>query len=195
MVQCGTIEELLHHMVPQQAQPYVPECWEDAWQQVLQAANSEPAGVSEELGRLIDCFRQFRYQEAKGPREACRKLRALGQRWLQPEKHTKEQILELLILEQFLAILPQDMQSWVRECSPKTCAQAVDLAEGFQVGNEVRGCRCRGRTASLRMLFLFTFALWLSLVFTLCGVPKLSMHMGRAGGECRELPPSPSRAD
>ncbi|XP_062994283.1 zinc finger protein 583-like [Elgaria multicarinata webbii] len=253
VVHCGTIEELLHQMVPQQAHSRAPQCWEDAWQQVLQAVgttslphlgeklqtqaadgpvkNLEPAGASEELGKGVgapveafpsmslplmntwvlhlhreddieayleafewtaqehcwprkewlarlkpylngkallacsvleresahiydvakgsilhqygittetqrQCFRRFRYQETKGPREACRKLQALGQRWLQPEKHTKEQILELLILEQFLAILPQEMQSWVRECSPETCAQAVDLAEGFQLGNE-----------------------------------------------------------
>ncbi|XP_007439088.1 zinc finger and SCAN domain-containing protein 31-like [Python bivittatus] len=76
-------------------------------------------------------FRQFCYQEAEGPREVCGRLRELCHCWLEPESRTKEQIVELLILEQFLTILPQEIQSQVRERSPETCAQAVALAEGF----------------------------------------------------------------
>ncbi|XP_061475648.1 zinc finger protein 660-like [Rhineura floridana] len=76
-------------------------------------------------------FRQFRYHEAKGPREVCGQLRELCRGWLKPEKHTKEQILDFLVLEQFLTLLPQEIQSWVREHDPETCAQAVPLAEAF----------------------------------------------------------------
>ncbi|XP_060616320.2 zinc finger and SCAN domain-containing protein 31-like [Anolis sagrei] len=76
-------------------------------------------------------FRMLRYQETVGPREICRRLRECCHRWLMPEKRTKEQILELLILEQFLTILPQEMQSWVRSHCPQACSQAVALAEEF----------------------------------------------------------------
>ncbi|XP_078242954.1 uncharacterized protein LOC110090182 [Pogona vitticeps] len=76
-------------------------------------------------------FRQFRYHEAKGPREVCGQLRELCRGWLKPEKHTKEQILDLLVLEQFMTLLPDEIQSWVREHDPETCAQAVPLAEAF----------------------------------------------------------------
>ncbi|KAH0630523.1 hypothetical protein JD844_013620 [Phrynosoma platyrhinos] len=81
-------------------------------------------------------FRTFGYQEAKGPQEVFGHLQGLCHQWLKPESHTKEEILELVILEQFLDILPVEMQNWVREDEPRTCAQAVALAEDFLLWKE-----------------------------------------------------------
>ncbi|KAM3847969.1 zinc finger and SCAN domain-containing protein 12-like isoform 1-T2 [Vipera latastei] len=81
--------------------------------------------------KLRQHFRRFCYQETEGPRGAYSRLQALCHQWLKVEHHSKEQILELLILEQFLAILPPEIQSWVRGNSPETCIQAVSLAEDF----------------------------------------------------------------
>ncbi|XP_063090253.1 zinc finger and SCAN domain-containing protein 25 isoform X3 [Cavia porcellus] len=74
-------------------------------------------------------FRQFRYQEAAGPQEALRELQELCRRWLRPELHTKEQILELLVLEQFLTILPREFYAWIREHSPESGKALVAMVE------------------------------------------------------------------
>ncbi|XP_048345236.1 zinc finger and SCAN domain-containing protein 31-like [Sphaerodactylus townsendi] len=76
-------------------------------------------------------FRHFCYLEAEGPRRTYSRLQELCHGWLRVKKQTKEQILELLILEQFLTILPPEIQSWVRESGPENCTQAVVLAEEF----------------------------------------------------------------
>ncbi|KAM9665759.1 zinc finger protein with KRAB and SCAN domains 4 [Trichechus inunguis] len=74
-------------------------------------------------------FRSFRYPEAAGPREALSRLQELCRQWLRPEMHSKEQILELLVLEQFLTILPGALQSWVQEQHPESGEEAVVLLE------------------------------------------------------------------
>ncbi|KYO20534.1 hypothetical protein Y1Q_0012149 [Alligator mississippiensis] len=84
-------------------------------------------------------FRGFRYEEARGPREACARLRQLFHHWLAPEQRPREQVVELLVLEQFLAILPMETQRWVRARGPWTCAQAVAWAEAFERGRPDAG--------------------------------------------------------
>nr|XP_060484593.1 SCAN domain-containing protein 3-like [Panthera onca] len=92
-------------------------------------------------------FRHFCYQETPGPREALRRLRELCRQWLRPETHSKEQILELLVLEQFLTILPEELQAWVREHHPESGEQAVTVLEDLEreldePRQQVRHWRC-----------------------------------------------------
>ncbi|XP_063148792.1 zinc finger protein 184-like [Candoia aspera] len=107
------------------------------WETLLDVAH----GGKEKVGDLAEeairvetrChrFRTLGYQGAKGPRDFCQQLQELCREWLKPEKHTKEQILDLVTLEQFLAALPLGTQNWLRRNGPETCAQAVTLAEEF----------------------------------------------------------------
>ncbi|XP_053146159.1 uncharacterized protein LOC128342625 isoform X3 [Hemicordylus capensis] len=76
-------------------------------------------------------FRHFCFPETRGLRQVYSRLRELCHQWLQPERRSKEEILELVILEQFMTVLPQEVQSWVRERDPETCAHVIALAEDF----------------------------------------------------------------
>ncbi|XP_045849173.1 zinc finger protein 75A isoform X7 [Meles meles] len=77
-------------------------------------------------------FRNFCYHEAAGPREIVGRLQELCHQWLRPELHSKDQILELLVLEQFVSILPRDTQSRIRKDHLQSIEEAVALVEHLQ---------------------------------------------------------------
>ncbi|KAK9405635.1 hypothetical protein NXF25_004409 [Crotalus adamanteus] len=81
-------------------------------------------------------FRQFCCQEVEDPRRIHSQLQELCRQWLRPERRTKEQILELLILEQFLASLPPELRSWIQARRPESCPQAVALVEDFLMSQQ-----------------------------------------------------------
>ncbi|XP_077000919.1 zinc finger protein 75D-like isoform X2 [Tamandua tetradactyla] len=76
-------------------------------------------------------FRSFHYHERAGPLKTVSQLQELCHQWLRPEIHSKEQILELLVLEQFLAILPKKIQTQVQKHHPQSIKEAVTLVDHF----------------------------------------------------------------
>ncbi|XP_008566686.1 PREDICTED: zinc finger protein with KRAB and SCAN domains 2 [Galeopterus variegatus] len=91
---------------------------------------SEPileGSESSESETFRKCFRQFCYEDVTGPHEAFSKLWELCCRWLKPEMRSKEQILELLVIEQFLTILPEQIQAWAQKQRPESGEEAVAL--------------------------------------------------------------------
>ncbi|XP_008847418.1 zinc finger protein with KRAB and SCAN domains 2 [Nannospalax galili] len=82
---------------------------------------------STECESFRKCFRQFCYEDVAGPHEAFSKLWELCCRWLKPEMRSKEQILEQLVIEQFLTILPEKIQAWAQKQCPESGEEAVAL--------------------------------------------------------------------
>ncbi|XP_074064880.1 uncharacterized protein LOC141503525 isoform X2 [Macrotis lagotis] len=86
-------------------------------------------------------FRCFPYPEKAGPHEAVNKLWELCLQWLRPEIHTKEQIVELLVLEQFLTILPSEIRIWVKSLHPENIEEVVTMVENLtQILEEEGAC-------------------------------------------------------
>ncbi|XP_015977793.1 zinc finger and SCAN domain-containing protein 10 [Rousettus aegyptiacus] len=77
-------------------------------------------------------FRCFQYQEDMGPRASLSRLRELCSYWLRPALHTKKQILELLVLEQFLSVLPPYLLARLQGQQLRDGEEVVLLLEGVQ---------------------------------------------------------------
>ncbi|KAM8787287.1 LOW QUALITY PROTEIN: zinc finger protein with KRAB and SCAN domains 8-like [Rhynchonycteris naso] len=97
------------------------------WDQESSLHEHNPPG--QELFRL---FRKVYYQETRGPREALVQLRALCHQWLRPDLNSKEQMMELLVLEQFLSILPAELQALVKEHQLESGEEVVTLLEDLE---------------------------------------------------------------
>lgn len=74
-------------------------------------------------------FRSCHYPEAPGLLRSVRKLKDLCRQWLRPDIHSTEEMLELLTVEQFLAMLPKAVRVWVHGHHPQNIRQAVFLVE------------------------------------------------------------------
>ncbi|XP_059007182.1 zinc finger and SCAN domain-containing protein 5B [Mustela lutreola] len=72
-------------------------------------------------------FRAFTSSETSDPLEDLRRLGELCYLWLRPDLHTKEQILDALVLEQFLISMPPELQVLVKESGMRSCKDLRDL--------------------------------------------------------------------
>ncbi|KAL4687677.1 hypothetical protein H8959_019805 [Pygathrix nigripes] len=69
----------------------------------------------------------FSCSEQSDPIQALRKLTELCHLWLRPDLHTKEQILDMLVMEQFMISMPQELQVLVKVNGVQNCKDLEDL--------------------------------------------------------------------
>ncbi|MBZ3878501.1 Neurotrophin receptor-interacting factor-like protein [Sciurus carolinensis] len=111
---------------------------------ILREPAQQPGGHPADPEAARWRFRQFQYEESTGPQEALAQLRELCRQWLQPEVHSKEQILELLVLEQFLGALPGKFRTWVESQHPENCQAAAALVEDVTLLSVEEGLPTQG---------------------------------------------------
>ncbi|XP_062033567.1 zinc finger imprinted 2 [Lepus europaeus] len=93
--------------------------------ETIHRRNLEAENISHKI------FKYFQYLSMTGPHQAVSQIQELYWQWLQPETHTKEQIIDQLVLEQFLTTLPEEILAWVRSKQPKNSKEAGTLVEIF----------------------------------------------------------------
>ncbi|XP_026546280.1 zinc finger and SCAN domain-containing protein 12-like [Notechis scutatus] len=118
------------------------ESWTRTKQKVLQEGTILPS--ESPPWTSIQCW------EAEGPRGLCSRLHDMYRRWLSPGKHSKAQMLDLVVLERLLALLPPEMEGWLRECGAESSSQAVALAEGFLLNQAEKQLQWQCCTVEIR---------------------------------------------
>lgn len=68
-------------------------------------------------------FREADFRLNENPREFYNTLK--DNKWIQPEKRTKDQVGDILILEQFYYSLSLELRVWVKESDPKLAQGAA----------------------------------------------------------------------
>ena len=124
-------------------QSLYPESGEDLNPGNLKPAQ-QPSKCMTDTEALRQKFRHFQYEESAGHQKAVSQLYKLCHQWLQPNTRSKKQILELLVLEQFLNALPEKFRVWVESQHPEDCRAAVALLENMTSVSKDDG-ECPGR--------------------------------------------------
>uniref|UniRef100_K7EXH9 Gypsy retrotransposon integrase-like protein 1 n=1 Tax=Pelodiscus sinensis TaxID=13735 RepID=K7EXH9_PELSI len=98
----------------------------------------DQAGITPETHRQR--FRTEKYRPGERPRAVVQRLKEAAMRWLEPERKSSMQVVEMVVLDQFLQILPPDSRLWVRRHQPTTLGEATSILENYMAaaGGEER---------------------------------------------------------
>uniref|UniRef100_A0A4W2CJF8 Zinc finger and SCAN domain containing 5B n=1 Tax=Bos indicus x Bos taurus TaxID=30522 RepID=A0A4W2CJF8_BOBOX len=77
-------------------------------------------------------FRTFSSSEESDPVKDLKRLRELCHLWLRPDLHTKEQMMDRLVLEQFMICMPLECQVLLKESGVQSCKDLEDVLRNKQ---------------------------------------------------------------
>ncbi|XP_069094195.1 zinc finger and SCAN domain-containing protein 30-like isoform X2 [Pleurodeles waltl] len=89
-------------------------------------------GISEESYR--EKFRNLTFRTGARPRMVAHQLHDWGKKWLKPEIRSPAEIVELIVLEQFIQILPTGASEWLSHQQVWSLDSAIQLIEIYLAG-------------------------------------------------------------
>lgn len=73
-------------------------------------------------------FRSTMVPPGYTPTDTYHRLKGLYRCWIRPEQRTKEDVGEIIILEQLLRVRPPEVRTWVKKHDPEEGLDAAKLA-------------------------------------------------------------------
>ncbi len=91
--------------------------------------------ISTETYRLR--FRALDTSADETPVELFFRIKDLFSKWVRFDASTKMDIMETLVLEQYMRVLLPELRTWVKERNPATAAEAASLMEAYIAARKV----------------------------------------------------------
>lgn len=76
-------------------------------------------------------FRSIEWKDGEAPLEMLTRLTDLAEKWLKV-KDTRQKVIDNVVQEQFIDMLPEEARVWVKEWKPNSSIEAGKLAKEFR---------------------------------------------------------------